>query len=266
MITIRASSLSGYADCPRRSAARIFRVEAENAGYIINATKNTIGAAVGTAMHAGTAYSMFEKKKTGTIGNATEAEQIALESLDNGTKDDVQWDDTADNLNSAQKQALSLLRAAREFVVPHITPVEVEVRLEARVSEEITLSGQVDINIEQGLVDWKSGKLRGQYSTQFGAYSLLARSHGKDNTKATEVFIQRVKEGKQQPIPTYHDYDVSRAENSAISVLKHIERDLVHFRETGDAREFLANPSSMLCSAKYCPAHGTRFCNEHKQQ
>jgi hypothetical protein len=262
-VTIRASSLSGYADCPRRTAANIFKGEIEEAGYILLSPPLSIGAAVGTAMHAGAAYSMTEKKNTGHIGNNTEAEQIALEVLDLTVEQGITWDKEAENINSAQKQTLSLLKACREHVVPHITPVEVEVRLEAKVSEEFILSGQVDINEEYGLVDWKSGKKRRANGPQYGAYSLLARSHGKENKKATEVYIQRVREGKEQPLPKYHIYDVAVAENSAISVLKHIEKDLAAFRESGNAREFLANPSSMLCSEKFCPAWGTGFCKEY---
>lgn len=264
-VIIRASSLARYADCPRRSAANIFRTEVEDAGFKLRSLPQNIGAAVGTAMHAGAAYSMLEKKNTGGIGNATEAEMIALEALETGVKEGVQWDNVAENVNSAQQQTLSLVRACREHVVPHITPVEVEVRLEAEVSEGVILSGQVDINEEYGLVDWKSGKERGQYAPQYGAYSLLARSHGKENRKATEIYIKRVKEGKEQPTPVYREYDVAVAENAALAALRHIERDLGRFRETGDKREFLANPSSVLCSNKYCPAWGTGFCREYQQ-
>ena len=202
---------------------------------------------------------------TGEAGNKIEAEHKALESLATQVQNGVLWDKEADNLNSAQKQTLSLVSVCRDEVVRNITPIEVEMRLEAKVTNEITLSGQVDVNVEQGIVDWKSGKLRRFNAAQYGAYSLLAKSHGLDNKSITEIFIPRVRETKPQPKAEYHAYDVPLSENMAISVLKHMDRNLSDFRQTKDPREFLANPSSMLCSAKYCTAWGTEFCKEHKK-
>lgn len=262
---IRASSLSGYADCPRRTAARILRSEIENAGYILRSTPKTIGGMVGTAMHAGTAHIMTEKKKTGFLGNIIEAEQAALESLENEIAGDTfLYDKYTPDLNDAQKQTLSLLKACRQEILPHITPVEVEIRLEAKVSENLILSGQLDLTAEHGLMDWKSGRMRRPNGPQYGAYRLLAKTHGKIGDKTTEIFIRRVKADKPQPMPEIHEYQAATVENSAISVIKHMARDIDEFRKTGDPREFLANPSSMLCSDKYCPAWGTGFCKEHK--
>jgi hypothetical protein len=34
----------------------------------------------------------------------------------------------------------------------------------------------------------------------------------------------------------------------------------------GDPWAFAANPSSMLCSAKFCPAYGSDFCTEHMKK
>lgn len=45
VVVIRASSLSGYADCPRRSAARMFRREIIAAGFDLRETPPGIGAA-----------------------------------------------------------------------------------------------------------------------------------------------------------------------------------------------------------------------------
>lgn len=261
---IRASSLSGYADCPRRTAARILRSEIEDAGYSLRSTPKTIGGMVGTAMHAGTAHIMSEKRKTGLMGNTMEAEQVALEILETETVGDVLWDSHTENLDSAQKQALSMLQICRQEVLPHITPVEVEKRLEAKVREDVTLTGQVDVSSEHGIMDWKTGRIRRANGPQYGAYLLLARTHGMPGNDATEVYIKRVKADKPQPLPEVHKYQAGIIENSAIAIIKHMTRDIDAFRAKGDHREFLANPSSMLCSDKYCPAWGTGFCKEHK--
>lgn len=265
-VVIRASSLSSYADCPRRGAARALWGEIIEAGYDLRHTPNNIGAIVGTAMHAGAHYSMLEKMNTGEIGNQAEAEQRSLESLKTGLEEgEVLLDVATKNINEAEQQTVSLVRALRYGIISQITPVEVEKRLEAKVSDNITLSGQVDVNLEDGIVDWKSGTQRRANGPQYGAYLLLGRSHGYSALKATEYYVKRVRPDKPQPEPERHPYDGAVVENQALAVIKGFERDMLRFRETGDRFEFLSNPSSMLCSPKYCPAFGTSFCKEHKK-
>ena len=63
---------------------------------------------------------------------------------------------------------------------------------------------------------------------------------------------------------------VAQAETAASNILRHIAGDLETFRNgdpvrrilPGDPWAFQANPSSILCSPKYCPAFGTTFCHE----
>ena len=66
MTIVRASSLGGYQDCPRRSASRMFRKEIVAAGYELRETTNGIGAAVGTSVHKGGKVMLDEKAKTGS--------------------------------------------------------------------------------------------------------------------------------------------------------------------------------------------------------
>jgi hypothetical protein len=35
---------------------------------------------------------------------------------------------------------------------------------------------------------------------------------------------------------------------------------MAQFNATGDVNCFMANQMSMMCSDKYCPAWGTKFC------
>jgi len=67
-----------------------------------------------------------------------------------------------------------------------------------------------------------------------------------------------------KPVP------IAPAETAATNIIRHIEGDLRTFREgdparrilPGDPWSFVANPASILCSPKYCPAFGTQFCRE----
>lgn len=274
---VRASSLSGYADCPRRAAARMFRALVEAAGFKLRDNTRSIGAAVGTAVHKAAFVMLSEKARTGELPPASMSSDAAIETVNTETGDGILWDRETPELNTAQQQVLRMSRVYRDQVAPGIQPVIVEERLEALVPWTrcgLVLSGQADVIArEPGRVtDLKTGKRKGNHNGQIGAYALLARTAAiQDINQAGIDFIQRTALKKPQPDAVRERVPVEQAEQTASNILRHIDGDLTTFREgdaerrilPGDPAAFLANPSSMLCSAKWCPAHGTEWCHEH---
>ncbi|NUB14539.1 DUF2800 domain-containing protein [Azospirillum brasilense] len=275
-VIVRSSSLSGYPDCPRRGAAKLFRREVLAAGYELRELPNGIGAAVGTAVHAGAAVILLEKAKSGSLPPVSTATDAAIDSLRTTAAKGIGYDRETPALNEAEQQAERMVRVYRAQIAPDVQPLIVEERLEAQVTADIILSGQSDVIArEPGRVhDLKTGKARSNHKPQLGSYSLLARSNGIDVTEACEDFIQRAPLKKPQPDALIIKHDLAAAETAAIAVLRHIEDDLKSFRQgnpsvgvlPGDAWAFPANPNSKLCSAKWCPAHGTSFCREHMSE
>lgn len=281
VVVIRASSLSGYADCPRRSAARMFRREIIAAGFDLRETPPGIGAAIGTAVHKAAAVMLAEKADKGTLPPDDVTDDAAIETLRAETAPGILFDRESPEINAAELQVRRMARAYRNGVAPDIQPLLIEERLEAQVTPLIALSGQADVIArEPGRVrDLKTGKRLGNHAPQIGAYSLLARTPTEANPDGVDVqqasidWVPRVSSKKPQPAPEQHRHDVARCETAALAVLRHIEGDLRTFREgdmargvlPGDPWSFVANPSSMLCGPKYCPAHGTSFCREHAQ-
>lgn len=274
--TIRASSLPGYSDCARMWAARTIGNEVRNAGYnVVKTMRNSVGASVGTATHGGAAFIMQEKMDSGAIGNQTEAEQRALEDFDTASKEGVLWDDETPNHNDAQKQVIRMVKVFRATLAVELNPIAVERRLEANVGDGFVLSGQSDMQLvaPDGIDDLKTGRLPRMHYPQLGAYSLLSRTaHPEIQVKSLRSqFIQRVKLKNEQPLPVTDIYDQAVAEQAAMSAINRIKADVTEFRRRvaeGDKppeHAFLANPSSMLCSPKYCPAFGSDFCREHKK-
>ncbi len=271
---IRASSLSGYGDCPRRAAARVFRREVEAAGYPLRELPNGIGAAVGTAVHAAAALTLKARMASGTLAPPGDARDAARDALREAAGEGIVFDRGTPDLPAAEAQALRMADAWRDGIAPGIDPVAVEERLEAEVVPGLVLSGQSDVIArEAGRVrDLKTGARRGHHRPQLGAYSLLARTHGVDVRAAAEYFVARVPLSKPQPAAETHVHDIAGAEVAAMAVLRRIDADLHAFRygdpdrslAPGEPWAFLANPSSMLCSDRWCPAHGTRFCREHR--
>ncbi len=272
-VLVRSSSLSGYPDCPRRAATKLFQREIEAAGYTLRTLPSNVGAAVGTGVHAAAALILKEKAANGNLPPLNVATDAAVEELRHAVDQGITWDKETPVQNEAELQVARMVQVYRHQIAPQVEPLIVEERLEAQVSPAIVLTGQSDVIArEPGRVrDLKGGKVMGMHAPQVGSYSLLARSNAIDVTDAVVDWIPRVPLKKPQPDATTYRYDVSIAETAAVNVLRHIESDLTTFRHgdperhllPGDPWAFVANPSSKLCSAKWCGAHGTAFCREH---
>jgi hypothetical protein len=276
---IRCSSLTGYPDCPRRGATRLFWREIVAAGFRLRSVRRGIGAAVGTAVHAAAAVVFGEKAKTGELPPESVALDATVSSLNRAIGDGpIEYDGptgSTHNLAQAEAQSLRMTRAYFRVVAPTVCPIHVEERLEAEVAPGLVLSGQPDIVAREprAVRDLKTGARMGSHAPQIGGYSLLARSHALDIDSAAIDWVQRAAVGKPQADPVSVAVKVAEAETAASNIIRHIEADLRTFREgdaarrirPGDPWAFLANPASMLCSPKYCAAHGTEFCHEGKE-
>jgi hypothetical protein len=64
----------------------------------------------------------------------------------------------------------------------------------------------------------------------------------------------------KQPDVLSVEYDLETCEQQTEATIARIDLDLKAFTESGDRDAFLANPSSTLCSDRFCPAAGTNFC------
>jgi hypothetical protein len=271
---IRCSALTAYPDCNRRGAARLFWREISAAGFRLRSTPRGIGAAIGSAVHRSAEVILKEKAETGSLPPSTVAADCAAETLlDQLREGETMFDRTTANRVEGEVTVIGMARAYHRRVAPDIQPVLIEEQLEAEVAPGIILQGRPDLVCrEPGRVrDLKTTTRQGgSHAPQIGGYSLLARSHGLDIQEAAIDSIRRVAVGKPQPDPTSTAVAVAQAETAASNILKHIAADLETFRHgdaerrilPGDPWAFQANPASILCSPKYCPAFGTEFCHE----
>jgi PD-(D/E)XK nuclease superfamily len=274
---IRCSALTGYPDCNRRGAARLFWREVIAAGFRLRRTPRAVGAAVGSAVHRAAAISLDEKARSGVLPPASVATDAALDTLgDELATGEITYDGprgATHNRNDAVRQAIGMARTYHRLVAPAVEPIIVEERLEAEISPGLILSGVPDVVCREPhkVRDLKTGaRPAGSHAPQIGGYSLLARTHGLDIAEAGIDFIQRVNPDKPQPDPVSTAVAVAQAETAASNIIRHIAADLEMFRNgdparrilPGDPWSFQANPNSILCSPKYCPAFGTEFCRE----
>jgi hypothetical protein len=267
----RPSSLPTWSDCSRRTAAKLWPDLIEGAGYSLRRLAPSVGAPIGSGVHAGASVTLKAKLETGDIGPDDVAEQAALEEFDaRAQADGVLYDSTTQNRNHAQRQIVRMTGSFRQEIAPQITPTLVEERVEASFFGMV-VSGQADNLAVEGrrLRDLKTGIMRRPNGPQYGGYSLLYRAHGYEIEQIVEDHIPRVSISKEQPPAESHIIPVDAAETEAYAILMDMRASIDEFirllREGGAPAytAFRANPMSALCSDRYCPAWGTDFCRSH---
>ncbi|MBY0355073.1 MAG: PD-(D/E)XK nuclease family protein [Rickettsiales bacterium] len=258
---IRSSGLPSYADCPRRAATKFLWDELIKAGYELRETPQGIGAALGSSTHASAAYSLNSKIYDGNLGSEDSALDLAFETFNEISRTEgIVYDGTTPTYDRAELQLKTLVRSYRVQVAPVIEPVEVEIRLEADIGGGFILSGQFDVREAITIRDLKTGAASRANISQYGAYALLCSVHQRTVDRIIEDYLPR----KREPEVEFFEYDVGAATKAARAILKRIKDDTAAFRASGEPTSFIANPQSMLCSDRYCPAWGTAFCREHK--
>lgn len=262
-LLVRASSLTEWPDCERRWAARHISGLVADAGHQLRQLPTQIGAKVGTAVHAGAAHMLAVKIKTGDVGNRAEAVECGIESLRAEVQQGCVWDDTSRTMTDAETQTKRMVEVFHGVTAPTIKPVSVEQEYRGRFSPTLSLIGHMDIAEDMGVDDNKTGVSQRPHHPQYGAYSLLRRTNNGTVSRFREHWIPRVPVRQVQPAPTTTVYPVETCEQSAHAVLGRIDTTVQQFAKSGDPWQFLPNPSSMLCSDRFCPAHSTGFCRSH---
>ncbi len=236
-------------------------------GYSLRYVPTSIGAAVGTGTHAVVAFALKEKMKTGVLAHAHTREEFAMAELDKELEHETLFDPTTRDRNTAQKQVVRQSRVFLETTGERIDPVAVEQRLVAKHKTGLVVSGRQDVVVDYPamLRDLKTGVQSAWNGAQYGGYDKLLDAHALPIHAITEDYVKRVRISNPQPPPVEIKYDREVCEQAFERGMASIARDIKEFRTTKVATAFTANPFSMLCSDKYCPAWGTDFCLEHRK-
>jgi RecB family exonuclease len=257
IVTIRASALSDFLDCPARAEAKHLR------GL---RTPSSGAALLGKAVHASTAVfdtSRLEK----TVITVMEAAAAAVDAIHKPDEEVLLGED--ENANEIESIAIALHTRYCHDIAPKKDYAGVEVRCERLEITDIglALTGTTD-RIERteegyGVNDLKSGKTAvkadGSVETkghryQLGVYELLAeKASGIPITAPSRVIgLQTGKTDKAQRVaqslPITGARDVLVGDVDSPGVLETVAR-AVH------AGAFPGNPRSMLCGEKYCPIY-----------
>ncbi len=259
---IRCSMLPGWVDCARRAAAKQYRGLVEEHGFKLMKLPPAVGASVGTAVHAAVA-ALLTAKRDGLAPDMPAALEIAVTEFTEEIRAGCEWDDTTPNTQVAKRQIESLTRAYLP-ILETVEPILIEKQFKVKLPGDWVLTGKIDLYAEGNhLDDLKTGALPRPYIQQAGGYVLLLESHDRPVESAGTTFVQRVRPNKPQPAPVCHAFPLESARRSAWAAIQEIQHDVGAFAATGDPWSIRANPMSMMCTPKYCPAWGTDFCTVH---
>jgi len=259
IVTIRASALGDFFDCPARAEAK----------HLLGRRMPSSGKALlGTAIHASTAR-YDSSVLTGEGITVDEAAGAAVDAIYK-PNDDVQLDED-EQRSGLEKVAVALHKLYCTEIAPTQEYAAVEVQCERLEITDlgIALTGTTDRVAKMGegfaIRDLKSGgtavKADGHVETkgaayQLGVYELLAeRASGIPITEPARVIgLQTGKTEKGQRVgvsgPVEGARDVLLGDAESPGVLEIVSK-MIH------SGSFPGNPRSMLCNPKYCPIYLT---------
>lgn len=248
---IRASSIAAIIDCPLRGLSIALG--------LVKPLPSTAPAAIGTACHEGTAA--FDRARLeGTPITPDDAAEIVMD-LVWMPGEEVDWSGVTQE--QAEARALGVHTRYCVDIAPTIEYEAVELTLEPLVVDvagiSIELTGTLDRVYKQeskrGILDIKTGarvmsQNPGKHKGQLATYEILYEHTAKQSIELPGVIGQ---------LQTSADYDVSLrpVENARDALVGNDYTPgylyfIAQMIKTGD---FYGNPSSSLCSKKYCPLY-----------
>ena len=259
IVTIRASALGDFLDCPARAEAK---------HLLGKKCPQSPAALLGTAVHRSTAV-YDESTLSGKGIKIGEAAAAAVDAIHKPTEEVAYGED--ESPGQIEDIALALHGRYCAEIAPTQNYVAVEVKCERLEITDIglALTGTTDrvrkVGDGNGIADLKSGKTAvradGHVETkghryQIGVYELLAeRASGLPITAGGQIIgLQAGKTERGQRVavsePINGARDVLIGEPDSPGVLEIIAHQI-------HAGIFPGNPRSMLCGEKYCPIYNT---------
>lgn len=255
-VTLRPSGIAGFFDCPFRWYRDTLYKPIRRVG---------IAAHLGTGIHkAGEIYykECINSKKW--VKYKKDIQDVAVDEFRSKIKEDEPTDIKEVNLNDLEKtiatNTLNYLDNA-EALNSGLIPLDVEKSYEVKVKSSIieNVKGTLDIVGDGYVGDIKTmSKFKNpkDYVIQQSIYAFL-RIHNEENVK--DLVIHRVNISKNQVdcksiLAEYNNpcISIDTLIDKAKFYLKTVIKTCNEFEKTGNELLFRGNPSSVLCSEKYC--------------
>ena len=274
-ISFRSSSLTSFESCPRMFGAK-WLVDNKLAGQFapdLRPTKQNVGAAVGSAVHAGHAFLMDALKNSGNHGTEQRkhhAVDVARAELDKiMTGQPIIVDNTCKNALAADHAVAKIMAQMYLDYRPDVEPLMVERGFKAiwrykrgGVEQQVRITGTIDLYLlDETLPDLKTGRWRPAPYAQLGTYRNLLELRGYPVRDLHARYYKRVSAGTQQPAAEIIPIDKEEATAHAKLTACTAHRDMSRTLKTGSPVHLMARYDHPLCDPRFCPAFGTSFCS-----
>lgn len=261
VITIRASAVSDFFDCPARAEAK---------HLLGKMCANTGASALGTAVHAGTA--LFDKARL--EGNPILAHEAAGAVVDaiRRPDEDVAWEDVS--VQDAERVALALHSKYCNTVAPRFDYAAVELTCDPLLIPDLNLAltGTTDrvrkaATGALGIADLKTGKWKvakdgtvdaGEHKVQLGIYELIASATlGEDLSLPPLIIGMNTAKTADAQRVGYGEVNDTREMLVGTEERPGLLQMLASMLHSGS---FYGNPRSQLCTPRWCPVFkGCRY-------
>lgn len=258
----RASLLVDATDCMRRALARgSMDDELRKTFRITRRGGNHISTIMGSAMHKYVQY-----------GDAAKWREYLEESW--LKRAPIDFDDITPKVSVARRQ-LDAMAKAFDSRFPDwregALMIEAELSLDITVDDvRLTLNGHPDmVGADGAIYDLKTGRRKNapNHAAQLGAYAILVNNC--TDVKPTGIRVVSLSRADQSIV--VYDYPLAESVRLAQGAIRNMVKardSMDQFEKDGDEKALIkalaitapSNPSSHVCTPKWCEAFGSRFC------
>lgn len=273
ILSIHASSLDKFLDCPRQAVASSYPNMLKEAGYEVKQTKQYVTGIIGNGIHAGADHVNQDLIRAGILPS-TNTVMAACEvayadyykryckALESG---EIHFTIKFNSHDTIRAHITEYVHLYANKVLPTRKVEKSEQYFKIKLNDEFQYSSTCDSWGDETLFDLKTGdKITPAYA-QIGTYVYLLRSTGHVVKRAQLDYLKRPKDGA----PAEHvikTYDPDECMALAQYATARLMADLKSFQKTKDINVLLYNPRSEACNKIFCPLFGTASCGGWKDK
>lgn len=268
-LSIHASSLDRFNDCPRAAVADRYAGLLQQAGYEVKEPAKYVTPIVGSGVHAGADFLNQEYIRTGLLPTVNDIRAAAEHGFDKFlvmlTKDlehsDVKYPVSKFQNNDIIREHIAIyVQLYAEVVLPTRKLELTEQFFKVPLTENFQFMSTLDAYGHGTLYDLKTGDIITPAHAQIGTYVYLLRNAGYTVHSAQLDYIHHPKPN-DPPKHTIIKYDADACAKLAQYTTARLIGTLEEFLQTGDIHVIPINPRSASCNQVMCKLFSTSSCS-----
>lgn len=249
ILSVRASALNKFADCPRREVLQHLLPEVNQRHPELNIEK---ARTFSPNMHVG---NMLHQVMYDYLNNEQGTTDYHLELEGIWDKHEQIYASGPSNLQLNLRRFSATAQALTDWLGQHaslLKPMTKETQMK-KIWGEIEITGKPDLIDDEAVIDLKTGKLK-DFSRQVAAYAEL-RGIEKAKLQILHLPISQSPSGVE-----IIEYDHATARQEALAAVQQMAYFVKLYRARYRSLDLPANPESNMCSQSWCSVWGTPLC------